>query len=155
MDTALWCFALFARHVIVSMQMTLNDVGKFDQWQTTTKRVQFGHVLYAALRTLGDYTCLPTYLHPTQPAYSHPTPFPAPLSLRDDDPGSLLLTWFNFNTGMESNRIHYQMWVKLLIHSQTSMVQPLKFGNGFIISFHTLLSMWLFVHVGIELNSYY
>ena len=27
--------------------------------------------------------------------------------------------------------------MKLLIHSQTSMVQPLKFGNGYVISSHT------------------
>ena len=32
---------------------------------------------------------------------------------------------------------------KLLIHSQTSTVQPLKFGNGLVISSHTLLGMWL------------
>ena len=28
--------------------------------------------------------------------------------------------------------------MKLLIHSQTSTVQPLKFGNGWVISFHTI-----------------
>ena len=44
--------------------------------------------------------------------------------------GPLLLTWFNFNPSM-----------KLLIHSQTSTVQLLKFGNGLVISSHTLLSV--------------
>ena len=71
-----FCFVCASCNCINANDATLNDVGKFDQWQTTTKRVQFGHVLYAALRTLGDYICLPTYPHPTQPAYSHPTPFP-------------------------------------------------------------------------------
>ena len=29
-----------------------------------------------------------------------------------------------------SNYIDYKVWVELLIYSQTSMVAPLKFGNG-------------------------
>ena len=36
--------------------------------------------------------------------------------------------------------------MKLLIHPYTSMVQPLKFENGRVISPHTLLSMWLLIH---------
>ena len=36
--------------------------------------------------------------------------------------------------------------MKLLIHSQTSMVQLLKFGNGQVISSHTLQGMWLIIH---------
>ena len=31
--------------------------------------------------------------------------------------------------------------MKSLIHSQTSKVQPLKFGNGLVISFHTVLDI--------------
>ena len=41
--------------------------------------------------------------------------------------------------------------MKLLIHSQTSTVQPLKFGNGQVISSHTLLGMWLLIHAGLKL----
>ena len=39
--------------------------------------------------------------------------------------------------------------MKLLIHSKTSTVQPLKFRNGQVISSHTLLEKWLFIHAGI------
>ena len=35
----------------------------------------------------------------------------------------LMLAWI-------ANYIHYKVWVKLRIHSQTSTVAPLKFGNG-------------------------
>ena len=45
-------------------------------------------------------------------------------------------------------------WIKLLIHSKTSTVQPLKFGNGQVISSHTLLFRWLLIHVGIKVNPY-
>ena len=44
-----------------------------------------------------------------------------------------------------SNYTRYGM--KLLIHSQTSMVQPLRFGNGYVISSHMLLGMWLLIHI--------
>ena len=40
--------------------------------------------------------------------------------------------------------------MQLLIHSQTSAAEPLKFGNGYLISAHTLLSMWLLIHAGIK-----
>ena len=36
------------------------------------------------------------------------------------------------------------MWDE--IYSLTSMVQPLKFRNGQVISSHTLLGMWLLIH---------
>ena len=42
--------------------------------------------------------------------------------------------------------------MKLLIHSYTLTVQPLKFGNGLVISSHTLLNMWLLVHAVIKVN---
>ena len=32
------------------------------------------------------------------------------------------------------------------------MVQPLEFGNGYVISSHTLLCMWLFIHAGVKVN---
>ena len=44
--------------------------------------------------------------------------------------------------------------MKLLINSQTSTVQPLKFGNGYVISSHTLLGMWWLLHAGIKLKPY-
>ena len=42
--------------------------------------------------------------------------------------------------------------IKLLIHSQTSLVQPLKFGKGLSISSHTLLDIQLIIHAGINVN---
>ena len=44
--------------------------------------------------------------------------------------------------------------MKLLIHSQTSMVVPLKFGNEQVISVHTLLGMWLIIHAVIRVKLY-
>ena len=62
--------------------------------------------------------------------------------------GPLLLTWFNLIPKWISNYIHYKVWdeitypmpnfndvtikcgLKFIIHSQTSTVAPLKFGNG-------------------------
>ena len=41
-----------------------------------------------------------------------------------------------------------QVWFELFIHSQTSMVQPWNFGNGYILSSHTLWLMWLLIHAG-------
>ena len=38
------------------------------------------------------------------------------------------------------------MWDEIIIHCQTSTGQPLKFVNGWIISSHTLLGMWLLIH---------
>ena len=32
------------------------------------------------------------------------------------------------------------------------MVQPLKFGNGYVISSHSLLGMWLFIQAGIKVK---
>ena len=37
--------------------------------------------------------------------------------------------------------------MKLLVYSQASTVQPMKFENGSVISSHRLLGMWLFIHV--------
>ena len=33
-----------------------------------------------------------------------------------------------------------------------NMVQPLKFRNGWVISSHTLLGMWLLIHAGIKVK---
>ena len=45
--------------------------------------------------------------------------------------------------------------MKLLTHSQTSTVQPLKFGNGEVFLSHTLPCMWWLIHVGIKVKPYY
>ena len=44
--------------------------------------------------------------------------------------------------------------IKLLIHSKNSMVQPLKFRNGFVISSHAFLGMELLIHAGIKVKPY-
>ena len=49
-------------------------------------------------------------------------------------------------------RIGYHPRMKLLILSQTSTVQPLKLGDGYAISPHTTLSMWLVIYAGIIIN---
>ena len=54
---------------------------------------------------------------------------------------SRLATWNNFDPGM-----------KLLVHSQTSRVQPLMYGNGLVIPSPILLGMWLLIHAGIKVN---
>ena len=43
--------------------------------------------------------------------------------------------------------------MKLFIHSQASTVQPLKFRNEWIISSHSLLGMWLFIHDRIKVTT--
>ena len=45
--------------------------------------------------------------------------------------------------------------MKLLLHSQTSPVQPLKFGNGKVVSSHTILGMCLVILGGIKTNPYW
>ena len=42
--------------------------------------------------------------------------------------------------------------MKLFIHSQTSTVAPLKFGNGYVILSHTLLGMQLLIHAEFKVN---
>ena len=53
----------------------------------------------------------------------------------------------------------YTMWliitsimkyVKLLIHSDTSMAEPLKSVNGWVISSNILQDMWFLIHDGIK-----
>ena len=66
----------------------------------------------------------------------------------------LSLTWINFNPSMDKLIISIiKCGMKLLIQSQTSTVQPLKFGNGWVILSYTLLGIYLsmlglkFIHV--------
>ena len=70
-------------------------------------------------------------------------------------PGPLLLTWINLNPAWKNKKIitFIIRWEKkLLIHSQTSTVQPLKFGNIQVISSHTLRDMWLLIQAGDKKN---
>ena len=53
--------------------------------------------------------------------------------------GPLLLTWINLNPSMISNHMpSVKCVMKLLIHSQSSTVQPMEFRNRYVISSHTL-----------------
>ena len=49
-------------------------------------------------------------------------------------PGPLLLTWFNFKTGMRKKLHKLCVGWNLLIDSQNSAMQPLGFGNGKLFS---------------------
>ena len=57
------------------------------------------------------------------------------------------LRWINFNPSMDT-KLHINYGMKLRVIFQTSTVQPLKFGNGYVILFHALLGVWLLVHTG-------
>ena len=39
--------------------------------------------------------------------------------------------------------------MKLLLHSQTSTVEPLRFGDGYMILSQIWLSMWLYIQAEI------
>ena len=54
--------------------------------------------------------------------------------------GPPLLTWINLTHESAITSI-IKHEIKLLIHSKTSTIQPLKFGNGSFISPHTLLGI--------------
>ena len=54
---------------------------------------------------------------------------------------------------LTSDHIHYKNWMKLFIHFQTSTVASVTFGNGKVISPHTLMCMWLLIHAGIKVRS--
>ena len=56
-----------------------------------------------------------------------------------------------------NNGVNYEIRIvkcvtKLFIHLQTSTVQPLKFWNGWCISSHTLLYVWLLIHAEIKVK---
>ena len=50
---------------------------------------------------------------------------------------------------MKSNYIHCKVWDKITYPFPNFNVQPLKFGNGSVISSHTLIGMWLLINAGI------
>ena len=44
--------------------------------------------------------------------------------------------------------------IRLLVHLQTLMMPRLKFENGYVISPHTLLGVYLCIHAGNKTNRY-
>ena len=62
--------------------------------------------------------------------------------------GPLLLTWFNFNSSMDK-KSHTRLSVEW-DYLSIAILQRYKFGNEWVISSHTLLDMWLLIHVGIQ-----
>ena len=44
--------------------------------------------------------------------------------------------------------------MKLLIHSEPSIVKPFRFVTEILISFHILPYMWLLIYYGIKVNPY-
>ena len=67
--------------------------------------------------------------------------------------GSLLLPWFDLESrhGWVSTYIS-KCGMKLIFHIQKSVVQPLKFGNGYLIWSRISLVMWLLINTGIYVN---
>ena len=56
-----------------------------------------------------------------------------------DAPGPLLLTGFNYNPNIDKqSQAQWNIWWNYLSIPKTSTVEPLKFGNGQIISSRTL-----------------
>ena len=47
---------------------------------------------------------------------------------------------------------YYKIHYTVLIHSQTSTVAPLKFGNWYVISSHILLGTLFIIHAAIKIN---
>ena len=64
--------------------------------------------------------------------------------------GFILPTWINSNSSMGKCLHVYKCGVKLLFHSQTPTVQPLKSGDWKVISSNNLL-----IHVGVKVNPCY
>ena len=56
---------------------------------------------------------------------------------------AIVITWI-------SNFVHCKVWEEITYPFHTSTVQPLKFGNGQVISSNTL--QWIITHVGIEVK---
>ena len=48
--------------------------------------------------------------------------------------------------------IHYKVWDEITYQFPNFNGQPLKFGNGLVISSHTFLGMWLLIHAGIKVT---
>ena len=56
-------------------------------------------------------------------------------------------------TARKSSNVHFSMWDVITYPFQNfNGAEPLKFENGWVISSHALLGMWLLIRVGIEIN---
>ena len=66
----------------------------------------------------------------------------------------VLIRSINLIPAWIGNYIHFNMWVENTYPFQTSTLQPLSFGNGWVISSHTILDVWSVIHSGIWLNPY-
>ena len=64
--------------------------------------------------------------------------------------GPLSLTWLS--RAWISIIIHCKVWAEITYPFQTSTVQRLKFGNGYIILSRTLMGVWIRIHAGIKVN---
>ena len=69
-----------------------------------------------------------------------------------NDPGPVLQTWIHLILAWISNYNQYKMWDEITHPFSTSRVQQLNFGNGSVISYYSLLAMWLHIHAGIKLS---
>ena len=85
-------------------------------------------VMYAFMRNCS----FPIYLH------MHPKSFDAGLTE--------ISSWI-------SSYIHYKVWDEIFYpFPNFNSAAVSLFGNGLVISSHTLLGMWLLIHAGIEVN---
>ena len=48
--------------------------------------------------------------------------------------------------------IHHEVWDEITYLYQNSTVQPVRYGDRYMISSHTLVGVCLFIHVGIEID---
>ena len=53
----------------------------------------------------------------------------------------------------DSNYIYHKVWNEIIYPFPNFNIQLLKFGNGKVISSYILLSMYLFIHAGIKVDS--
>ena len=65
-----------------------------------------------------------------------------------------LLLQIRINLAWISTYIHYKVWDEITSSFPNFNVQPLKFGNGWVISSHTLLGVWTLVQAAIKVNPY-
>ena len=85
--------------------------------------------------------------------YRHQQWFTIPLYICVIAVASLLPIRFNFNPVGISSYIYYKMLGEITYPFLISTVATLQFGNGKVISSHTLLGMWLLIHVRMEVNA--
>ena len=50
------------------------------------------------------------------------------------------------------NQMHYKVWDEITYPFPNLKLQLLKFENGWVISSHNLLAMWLIIRIVIKVN---